>query len=164
MMNFTKDTANKQLHVMRTFNAPQEKVWKAWTDSTILDQWWGPKPWNAKTKIMDFRVGGMWLYTMVGPDGSNNEMWSKVEFNAINAPYSFESTNFFCDENGDRLPAFPNTTHWAVNMKEENGVTTVNVTLTFDELAGLEKLVAMGFQGGFTMGLQQLEELLQETV
>jgi len=164
MMNFTQDTANKKLHIARTFNAPQEKVWKAWTDSTILDQWWGPKPWRAETKTMDFRVGGIWLYTMVGPDGTNNGMWSKVEFNAIDAPHSFESTNFFCDENGNHLPAFPNTTHWAVNMKEENGVTTVNVTLTFDELAGLEKLVAMGFEGGFTMGLQQLEDLLQETV
>lgn len=45
-------------------------------------------------------------------------------------------------------------------MKQTGDTTIVNVTLTFDEVANLEQLVAMGFEGGFTMGLNQLEELL----
>jgi uncharacterized protein YndB with AHSA1/START domain len=159
MINITKDPANKKLHVVRTFNAPHEKVWKAWSDSTILDQWWGPKPWRAETKIMDFKTGGKWLYAMVGPDGTKS--WSKVVFNAVNAPHSFDSTCIFCDEEGNAVPGFPQM-YWLVKMEESNAVTTVNVTLTFDDIAGFEKLVAMGFEGGFTMGLQQLEELLQE--
>lgn len=64
----SKDAANKKLIVVREVDAPLEDVWKAWTDSNILDQWWAPKPWRAKTKTMDFREGGMWLYSMVGPD------------------------------------------------------------------------------------------------
>lgn len=65
-----KDAANKKLIVVREFDAPLAEVWKAWTDSSILDQWWAPKPWKAKTKTMDFREGGTWLYSMVGPDGN----------------------------------------------------------------------------------------------
>ena len=61
---FEKDLAAKKIHVVREFNAPIEKVWKAWTDPDILQKWWGPKPWVAVTKSMDFTVGGAWLYSM----------------------------------------------------------------------------------------------------
>ena len=62
----SKDAANKKLIVVREFDAPLEEVWKAWTEKDLLDQWWAPKPWKAKTKTMDFREGGIWLYSMVG--------------------------------------------------------------------------------------------------
>ncbi len=62
----SKDAANKKLIVVREFDAPLEQVWKAWTDKDILDKWWAPKPWKAKTKSMDFREGGAWLYSMGG--------------------------------------------------------------------------------------------------
>ncbi len=61
----SKDAANKKLIVVREFDAPLEQVWKAWTDSNILDKWWAPKPWKAKTKSMDFREGGTWLYSLM---------------------------------------------------------------------------------------------------
>jgi len=60
--SFEKDLKNKRLTVSRAFNAPLELVWKAWTESEILDQWWAPKPYRAETKSMDFRKGGMWAY------------------------------------------------------------------------------------------------------
>lgn len=69
---FSKDVANKKLTVVREFDAPLEKVWKAWTESELLDQWWAPKPWKAITQSMDFREGGKWLYYMLGPDGSRH--------------------------------------------------------------------------------------------
>ncbi len=43
----SKDAANKKLIVVREFDAPLEEVWRAWTDSKILDKWWAPKPWRA---------------------------------------------------------------------------------------------------------------------
>ncbi len=157
MIKFTKDVANKQLHVVRTFNAPQEKIWKAWTDSIILDQWWGPKPWRTETKTMNFKPGGQWIYAMIGPDGTKS--WSTVLFKEIDAPNGYESTCIFSDENGNAIDGF-HTLYWEVKMSGDNGITTVNVTLTFDDAAGLEQIIAMGFEGGFTIGLSQLDELL----
>ena len=157
MMTFNKDLANKKLTVVRTFNAPVDKVWKAWTDSAVLDQWWGPKPWRAQTKTMDFKNGGHWLYAMIGPDGS--KVWSKVSFSNVNTQ-SFETAVIFCDENGNPVNSFGASSYWQIAMEQKEQVTTVNVTITFDDTASLEKLVAMGFEGGFTMGLNQLEELL----
>ncbi|MFD2144274.1 SRPBCC domain-containing protein [Mucilaginibacter antarcticus] len=66
----TEDLANKKLNVTRTFNAPIDQVWKAWTDDTLLDKWWAPRPWKAETKSMNFTEGGTWLYSMVGPEES----------------------------------------------------------------------------------------------
>ena len=57
----SKDLAGKRLQISRAFNAPVEKVWRAWTDRVILDTWWAPKPWKAETKTLDFRAGGTWL-------------------------------------------------------------------------------------------------------
>ena len=69
---YAKDLPNKKMFVTREFAGTLEDVWEAWTDSNILDQWWAPKPWKAKTKTMDFREGGFWLYSMIGPDGSEH--------------------------------------------------------------------------------------------
>ena len=50
--------ANKKIKVTREFDAPLDKVWKAWTEQELLDQWWAPLPWTSKTIKMDFRNGG----------------------------------------------------------------------------------------------------------
>lgn len=155
-MIFEKDLANKQLLVTREFKAPVEKVWRAWTEAEQLDKWWGPRPWNAETKTMEFKTGGQWLYAMVSPAGEKH--WSNVVFTAVGTD-TFNYTCVFSDENGVANTEFP-AVHWHVAMKRESEKTIVNVTVRFDDLDGLEKLVAMGFQGGFTMGLNQLEELL----
>ncbi len=65
--NFTVDKENKTIHIVREFAANLELVWRAWTTAELLDQWWGPEPWRAETKTLDFRVGGLWHYAMFAP-------------------------------------------------------------------------------------------------
>lgn len=55
LMNFSVDRGNVRILVEKEFAAPLALVWRSWIDSTLLDQWWAPKPWRAKTKSMDFR-------------------------------------------------------------------------------------------------------------
>ncbi|WP_315823310.1 SRPBCC family protein [Paraflavitalea speifideaquila] len=92
----TKDLAKKQIIVVRELDAPIDQVWKAWTDSTLLDQWWAPRPWKANTRSMDFREGGAWHYNMEGPDGSIH--WCRVDFQKIVTHKSFSSQDSFTDE------------------------------------------------------------------
>jgi uncharacterized protein YndB with AHSA1/START domain len=68
-MDFSVEKETATVKVKREFAAPIDKVWAAWTRAELLDQWWAPKPWQARTKVLDFREGGMWLYAMIGPDG-----------------------------------------------------------------------------------------------
>ncbi|HEY4196070.1 MAG TPA: SRPBCC domain-containing protein [Mucilaginibacter sp.] len=154
---FEKDIAAKKIHVVREFNAPIEVVWKAWTDPAMLEKWWGPKPWVAKTKSMDFTVGGTWLYAMEGPEGQKH--WSNVNFTAIEAGSRFAADSLFSDENGNAAPGAP-VGHWDNKFTAVGNKTKVVVDLSFDEATDFKTLVEMGFEGGFTMGLNQLDELL----
>jgi uncharacterized protein YndB with AHSA1/START domain len=157
MIIFSKDTANKRLDIVREFKAAHQKVWRAWTESDKLDRWWAPKPWRAETKTMDFKNGGHWLYAMISPGGEMK--WNICTFHHIDAMSSFKSSCIFSDEHGTPLAGFP-TMYWLVEMSENSDVTTVTVTITFDDVAGLEQIVEMGFEAGFTICLNQLETLL----
>lgn len=159
-LSITKDVTNKKVFIVREFNAPVEEVWKAWTESELLDQWWAPKPYKACTKKMDFREGGSWLYYMEGPDGSKT--WVKVDFETISPNKSFTAVDYFCDENGVRTDEFPGM-HWINRFNAVNGGTKVSVEITGATVADLEKIIEMGFEEGFTAALGNLDELLERS-
>ncbi len=152
-----KDLKNKRVSIQREFDAPVDMVWRAWTESALLDQWWAPRPWMAKTKSLKFKDGGSWLYAMTGPDGT--AAWCNVEFSAIRPQKGFETTSSFCDENGKINPDFP-VMHWKVDFKAIGSETLVDVEISFTQEADMEKIIAMGFEAGFTMALGNLDELL----
>lgn len=157
--DFTVDKENNTIHVTRDFDAPLQLVWKAWTVPEILDQWWGPKPWRAETKSMDFREGGHWLYAMVGPEGEKH--WSMSTFLSIEIEQKITSKGGFSDEHGVINTDLPRDV-FESQFDAMDNKTRVNVTLSFESLEDLEQNLAMGFQEGFTMGLNQLDELLEK--
>jgi len=154
---FSKDTANKKLTVVKTFDAPLAQVWKNWTESALLDQWWAPKPWRAETKKMDYREGGFWLYAMIGPNGDTH--WCKESFKTIEAQKRITSAAVFCDEAGNANKDFP-TMYWKKEFSETGNTTIVTVEMSFDSEADMETILKMGFREGFTMGLGNLDQLL----
>ncbi|MBE0650676.1 MAG: SRPBCC domain-containing protein [Bacteroidales bacterium] len=154
---FSIDKENKKIHVERAFAAPLPTIWNAWTDSAILDQWWAPKPWKARTKIMDFKAGGQWLYAMVSPE--NEVHWSLVEFISVEPEKSFSSWDSFSDENGRQLPGMGRS-QWINQFRETETGTIVTIEIRFEQLSDLEQMVAMGFKEGFTMGMENLDALL----
>ncbi len=155
--NFSVNKQDHTINVKREFNAQLELVWKAWTTAELLDQWWGPKPWRAETKTMDFREGGSWHYAMVSPEGEKH--WAKSSYISIKKEKSFTAKDAFCDEEGIINPSFPQNL-WENLFIANDAQTTVTVTLRFDKLEDLEQTIAMGFEEGFTTGLNQLDELL----
>jgi len=156
--SISRDLANRKLYITREFTAPVNKVWKAWTESALLDKWWAPRPWKAETKSMDFREGGFWLYCMAGPDGT--KVWARVEFKTITPGQGFTSSSFFADEQGATNKDFP-VLHWLVEFAATATGSKIDVQISFDNDADLQKILEMGFEGGFTMGLGNLDELLQ---
>ena len=158
--DFEVNKENKTIAIRREFDADPSLVWSAWTTTELLDQWWGPRLWRAETKNMDFREGGHWLYAMVGPGGEKH--WSKAEYIKIVDEKSFTAKDGFCDENGVMNPDFPQNL-WENRFSLQQGKTLVSMLLTFDTLDDLEKTLEMGFKEGFTMGLNQLDDLLAST-
>ena len=155
---FTKDISNKKMFVKREFEGTLEHVWQAWTDSEILDQWWAPNPWKTQTKLMDFKEGGYWLYSMVGPDGSKH--WSRADYTKIILLKYFIGIDCFCDENGNKNSDFQST-NWKVEFQKTNLGTQVNVELTFPSEKDLQTMVEMGFEAGFRAAHENLDQYLQ---
>lgn len=150
-----KDFANKKIVVTRDFAAPIKEVWQAWTDTAILEKWWAPKPWRAETKKMDFKVGGYWLYAMVGPDGSRH--WGKAAFKEIDAPNKYVAIDSFTDENGKEDASLPQTVFTTSFTSIPEG-TQVIIELSFTSEEHMKKQIEMGFEQGFTMAHGQLDE------
>ena len=160
-MQIVKDPVNKKIFITREFDAPQDKVWEAWTSSEILDQWWAPKPWKARTKAMEFSDGGKWIYAMVGPDGT--EQWCRVDFRKISPLKSFTAVDVFCDEKGNTNTDLP-VMEWKCEFNKTNSGTTVKIEISFSSEADLNKIVEMGFEEGFTSALTNLDELFEVLV
>src|SRR5215212_7478069 len=153
--DFTVDKSTKTAFINREFDAELSLVWDAFTRQEILDQWWAPKPWASKTKFMNFEVGGRRFYAMVSPEGQ--EHWSVQQFTSISPTTNFKMSNAFADK--DANPELPGS-DWDLNFSQQNGTTTVSITIKNESLARLEKMIEMGFQEGFTMTLNYLGNLL----
>lgn len=155
LFDFTVDNTTKTVFITREFDAPLALVWDAFTKQEILDQWWAPKPFESKTKAMEFKVGGRRFYAMVSPEGQ--ERWAIHKYTSINPKTNFKMFNAFADKDGN--PELPGS-DWDFTFSEQNNKTTVRITIYNESLARLEKMIEMGFKEGFTMTLNELENLL----
>ena len=155
LFDFTVDKAAQTVYITREFDAGLSLVWDAYTKQEILDQWWAPKPWASKTKVMNFEVGGRRFYAMVSPEGQ--EHWSLQKFTSISPKTNFKYLNAFADENEN--PQLPGS-DWDLSFTEQNGTTKVSITIYNESFERMEKMIEMGFQGGFTMTLKSLDDLL----
>lgn len=78
------DTTDREIVVSRLIAAPREQVFAAFTEVRHLSQWWGPEGFTTKTRSFDFTVGGVWEFTMRGPDGTDYPEW--IRWDEITPP------------------------------------------------------------------------------
>lgn len=93
----------QELVISRTFAAPRELVWKAWSEPELLKRWWGPKDFTAPFARMDLRVGGGYLFCMRSPDGK--DYWSTGIYRDLEAPARLICTDCFANAEGQIVPA-----------------------------------------------------------
>jgi uncharacterized protein YndB with AHSA1/START domain len=164
-------TETQEFTLTRTFAAPRERVWRAWTDAESLARWWGPKGCALRVVGLDLRPGGVFHYAMAVQPGQ--EMFGRFVFREIVAPERLTFVVSFSDAAGGitRAP-FPQLQgKWplevlnVVTFTEENGATTVTlrggpINATEEEraiFAGHTDSMRQGFSGTF----DQLDEFLQ---
>lgn len=157
--DFTVDKENNTINVKREFAADVALVWDAYTKSEILDQWWAPKPWKAKTKRMDFRNGGHWLYAMVGPNGE--EHWAIANYKDIEPQKKFTGLDAFSDSEGNVNKDMPQST-WNATFTASGDHTLVELMISYADLAQLEATIQMGFKEGLGMAMENLDALLPQ--
>jgi uncharacterized protein YndB with AHSA1/START domain len=65
------NTADREMSISRTLNAPIALVWEVWTKPEHIAKWWGPNGFSNTITVMDMQPGGEWHLVMHGPDGTD---------------------------------------------------------------------------------------------
>ena len=127
-MATTRTTATTQdLVIERTFNAPRDLVWKAWTEPERFKRWWGPKTFTTPFSEIDLRVGGAYRYCMRAPDGK--DYWGGGTFREIVPQRRIVATDSFVDPQGNVVPA-------SYSGMAEDWPLELLLTVTFEEHDG----------------------------
>lgn len=112
--------------IERTFDAPIELVWQAWTEGEHFAQWYGPQGFTIPVAEMDATVGGRRHICMASPDGSM-KMWFVGEYRVVEPTAKLVYTEAMSDEDGNLLSPS------AMGMPgDEPMITEVTVELSAD--------------------------------
>lgn len=158
----TIEQTERDLVIVREFDAPRDLVWKVWTEPKHIEKWWGPRGFSTRVTDVDMRIGGKWNYVMVGPDGTEYPV-SGV-FSEIVPPEKIVTTDEFGDEYDEILP----------NVDLPKGIVA---TALFDDLGDRTRLTLriahptaedrkkhedMGVVAGWGSSLDCMDEYLAE--
>lgn len=145
----------------RTFDAPRDLVFAAFSQCEHLKHWWGPQGWSLPVCEMDFRVGGVWFYCMrgQGQDGKPMDSCGRATYDAIEAPEKIVYTDAFVDREGNPLANTP-TMQITVTFEAVDGKTRVTSETVFATKEDLEAVKNMGMEQGITETWDKLETYL----
>ncbi len=139
--------AERTMILQRQIKAPRDVVWGAWMNEETLPQWWGPDGFSCRTKRIQLREGGDWVFDMIGPDGTvfpNHHQYHGIK-HGERLGYTLR-----WGENGPK-----HADAWASFEDTEEG-TLVTLGMVFSTAAEFQE--AKGF-GAIELGYQTLGKL-----
>lgn len=132
----TAKTGPREIFISRTFEAPRDLVFKAWTDPDHFSKWWGPAACRMISCTVDLRPGGSFTFSkeMPGPDGPV-QMRCKGVYRVVAPPERLSWTWAFVDDTGEIArhplePLWPLETQVAMTLTERDGRTTMEIRQT----------------------------------
>ncbi len=139
--------AGRTMVLERVIKAPRRVVWGAWMNPETLPEWWGPDGFSCRTKRIDLRSGGEWVFDMIAPDGTvfpNHHVYGEVR------PDERIGYTLLWGENGPK-----HADAWA-SFEDAHGATKVTLGMVFSTAAEFQE--ARGF-GAVELGMQTLGKL-----
>jgi uncharacterized protein YndB with AHSA1/START domain len=141
-------TADRELTATRTFAAPRELVFRAWTEPDRIAKWWGPRGFTTTTHSMDLRPGGSWRFTMHGPDGRDYP--NRITYREVVVP-----ERLVYDHGDDEAVLF----HVTVTFADVGGTTELSMRMVFPTAAERDRVVKeFGADKGLFETLDRLRE------
>jgi uncharacterized protein YndB with AHSA1/START domain len=156
MAGKTKVTASpggREVVAEREFDAPREKVWKAWTDPELIKQWLGPRKYDMVIEKYDFKPGGSYRYIHKGDDG---DFAFHGVFHGIYGQEKMVQTFEF-----EGLPEAGHVSLDTIVLEDlGNGKTKAKTISVFQTPEDRDGMVRSGMENGITEGYERLDELL----
>ncbi len=145
--------SDTEIKMVRSFRAPKELVFDAFTKAEHVRNWQGPYALKCTECEFDARVGGLWNTSYEDPAGNTYKF--NGEFLEVERPNKAKATfEFHPDENTTYIQT---NTNW---FEEEDGVTKVTIISSFDSQEGRDGMLHSGMEGGMTEGYERLDNLL----
>ena len=146
---------SRELSLVRIIDAPPEKVFRAWTEPTLLKQWFTPRPWTVASAELDVRPGGSSVIVMRGPDGRespNRGVYLEVVKNA-----RLVVTDAYTEA---WVPSEKPFMTAVVTFENEAGRTRYTARVFHWSEADRKAHEEMGFHQGWSKATDQLAELV----
>jgi uncharacterized protein YndB with AHSA1/START domain len=145
--------SDREVVMTRVFDAPRALLWKAYTDPSLIQKWWGPRRYSTVVEKMDVRPGGVWRIVNRGVDGA--EYWFNGVFSEVVKPERLVRTFEFEGAPGHIMVE-------TTTFDELEGKTNVTVTSLFKTKEDRDGMVASGMRDGATESMDRLAGLLKE--
>ncbi|MDP4097783.1 SRPBCC domain-containing protein [Paenibacillus sp. P96] len=157
-------TEGQEVFAERTFDAPRELVFKAFTEAEHLKHWWGPRGWELTVCNIDFRPGGVWHYCMKCMDQNQGdffgvEAWGKALYHEIVQGEKIVYSDYFSDAEGNTADDMP-ATEVTLTFIEQDGKTKVVNRALYASADAVKTVIDMGMQQGFTETWDRLAEYM----
>jgi uncharacterized protein YndB with AHSA1/START domain len=154
----------KEVTFDRTFDAPADKVWQAWTDPDQLKRWWGPDNVTIPECEIDLRVGGRLYIVMEATEamgeykGIRWPMEAKFTVVEPNTKLAYEAKAWTeGDEEGTTLDQVQEIT-----FAEENGKTKMQLKVTLNKIGPKAGMAVEGMKWGFGQQFDKLNKFLED--
>lgn len=144
--------SEREVTLTRTFDAPRDLVFEAWTQPEHVKLWFGPRGYSLSVCEIDLRVGGGFRYVLRSPDGSATTM--RGEYREIVAPDRLAYTETY-----DEYPGPPSLV--TLTLVEESGRTTLTSRVLYPSAEVRDAVLKMGMADGAGQTLDRLAEHLR---
>ncbi len=142
--------SEREVVMIRIFDAPRHLVFDAMTKPELLKQWFGPHGHSLVECSVDFRVGGAWRFVLEGPDGRRMGMYGT--YREIVPGERTVHTEAFDDYPGDSVVT--------IVLTEHDGRTTMTGTVLYESQEVRDAVVASGMEHGAAETYDRLADLL----
>jgi uncharacterized protein YndB with AHSA1/START domain len=143
------------LVIARTFAAPRDVVFRAWSSAEQLGQWFCPAGFTIPEAQVEFRVGGAFNICMRSPQGTNH--WTKGRYTEIVPQDRLVIDMNVAGENGATL--FDART--VVVFSDAAGGTRIEVTQSYKVYDPIAKFMIQGAAVGWGETLDRLGQLIE---
>ncbi|MDD1661199.1 MAG: SRPBCC domain-containing protein [Methanomicrobiales archaeon] len=137
--------------IIRVFDAPREKVFRAYTDPKLIPLWWGPERYATTVERMEARTGGSWRY--IQRDAGGNEFAFHGVYHEITSPLRIVDTFEFEGMPGHVMLE-------VADFRERGGRTKVTGLAVFQTVGDRDGMAASGMEEGVKESTERLARLL----